>query len=186
MFVFENIFVSDEILDARFGCDLAACRGLCCTGGDAGAPLHDAEARLFIKNQEELLKMPDFIAKRIRKYGVVDEVYIKRLDKKIYCTSTVQNGDCVFSIVENDIYYCYFQKNVTKFKKPSSCYLFPIREKRASNSIYLNLHVYDECRLCYNKTKEPLVLFLKNVLIDEYGKKFYCELEKELMKRNGL
>ena len=39
MLIVDDVLVSDELIDKCFCCDLAACKGMCCVEGDAGAPL---------------------------------------------------------------------------------------------------------------------------------------------------
>ncbi len=184
MFAFDNIIISDEILETRFSCDLNICRGLCCTGGDFGAPLSGEEAAFFNDNRDEFEKFPIFYTRRFKKYGVTEKTFIKRLNGETYCTATCNNGDCVFSFNENGAYQCYLQRNSGPFKKPVSCYLFPIREKIIKGITYLNLYVYDECQSCYNETSPPLIFFLKNNLIERYGMAFFKALEAEFNKRS--
>lgn len=184
MFAYDNIIVSDEILEARFACDLNSCRGICCTDGDAGAPLTNEEADFFNNNMDKLNEFPAEYTRRFNKYGVLSQVFIKRLKNKTYCTATCNNGDCVFSFKKNEIYYCYLQNSDTIFKKPISCYLFPIRERITAGAVYLNLFIYDECECCYDKSKPPLIHFLKDVLIERYGRKFYDALAKEVASLN--
>lgn len=38
-----EVIVSFDILEKKFCCDLAACKGACCVEGDAGAPLESGE-----------------------------------------------------------------------------------------------------------------------------------------------
>lgn len=185
MFIFDNIIVSDEILEARFKCDLKVCRGICCTGGDAGAPLTDEEAAFFNENREKLMRFPREYAERFARHGVTEEVFVKRLKKNIFCTATCDNGDCVFSFMDRKVYYCYLQNADTGFKKPASCRLFPIREKRAGGMIYLNLYVYEECEGCYGAGKPPLIDFLGETLTEEYGAEFYLALRGKAGERHG-
>ncbi len=43
MTIIDDTLISDQLLDVKFCCDLAACSGTCCVQGDAGAPLEDHE-----------------------------------------------------------------------------------------------------------------------------------------------
>ena len=45
MIVIDNIYVSDEVVEEQFVCDLHKCKGGCCIDGDAGAPLTDVEMK---------------------------------------------------------------------------------------------------------------------------------------------
>lgn len=173
MLIFSNILVSKEILLAKFSCDLNKCLGLCCSGGDIGAPLTYEEALYFNENLNELLNFPKPFSERIKKYGVVTTKYLQRLNKNTYCTTTCEEGNCVFVIKRNNIYYCYLQLINSKFLKPISCRLFPIRERTQNNLKILELFIYDECKICYNDNKPFLVEFLKNELVEIYGLEFY-------------
>jgi hypothetical protein len=39
MIIIDDTLISEELLDKKFVCDLAACKGACCEEGDLGAPL---------------------------------------------------------------------------------------------------------------------------------------------------
>ena len=38
-----DILVSEDVVKEFFACDYAACKGVCCIEGDAGAPLDESE-----------------------------------------------------------------------------------------------------------------------------------------------
>lgn len=46
----DNVLVSDEVVEAKFVCDLHKCKGGCCEDGDAGAPLEQEEMRIIEEN----------------------------------------------------------------------------------------------------------------------------------------
>ena len=52
MIAIEDILVSDDIVEKKFVCDLARCKGGCCEEGDAGAPLEKNEMQLLKDNYE--------------------------------------------------------------------------------------------------------------------------------------
>src|ERR1700759_4764170 len=54
MIAIDNKLVSDEIVEKKFVCDLAKCKGGCCEDGDAGAPLEDEELQQVIDNYEKI------------------------------------------------------------------------------------------------------------------------------------
>ncbi|MEZ7890331.1 MAG: DUF3109 family protein [Candidatus Wallbacteria bacterium] len=183
MFVYKNILVSEEIMTARFACNLSVCHGKCCTGGDAGAPLSDTEAEIYKKNDQNFDDFHNIVKEKLIKYGVIEEVYNERLKQKCYCTATDNKKDCVFLTYEKNIAFCYLQKHKTPFVKPDSCYLFPIREKLSNGMIILNMYIYNECRKCYGPDKPLLVEFLADVLKKQYGEDFYDALIEEM--KNG-
>ena len=43
MIAIENVYISDEVVEEQFVCDLHKCKGGCCIDGDAGAPLTKEE-----------------------------------------------------------------------------------------------------------------------------------------------
>jgi len=183
MFIYKNILVSEEILIARFACDLGVCLGECCRNGDAGAPLTKSEAEFFISGEKKIAELPGFITARIKAHGAVCEIFNARLNAHGFCTSLDEKGDCVFIERENGVSYCYLQRHDTGLKKPRSCYLFPIREKRNEEMIILNLHVHRECQKCYGPEKPLLVEFLKPVLTEIYGRDFFEALLGEARDR---
>ena len=183
MFIYKNILVSEEIIIARFACDLDVCHGECCANGDAGAPLTTEEAESFISSEKKLSQLPEFITARIKAHGAVCEIFNTRLNAPGYCTSLDENGDCVFVEKSGGARFCYLQRHDTGLKKPASCYLFPIREKRNEEMIILNLHVHRECQKCYGPEKPLLVEFLKPVLTEIYGRDFFEALLAEACDR---
>ena len=48
----EGRIVVTDILTERFCCDLAACRGMCCVEGNAGAPLEKEELAVLEREYE--------------------------------------------------------------------------------------------------------------------------------------
>ncbi len=45
MIAIDQVLLSDEVVEARFVCELISCKGGCCVEGDSGAPLTDEEAQ---------------------------------------------------------------------------------------------------------------------------------------------
>lgn len=43
MLQIDDTIISFDLLDEKFVCDLASCKGECCIEGDEGAPLEDNE-----------------------------------------------------------------------------------------------------------------------------------------------
>ena len=50
MIIIDNIYISDEVIEEQFVCDLKKCKGGCCVEGDAGAPLTKEEMKEVINN----------------------------------------------------------------------------------------------------------------------------------------
>jgi hypothetical protein len=73
-----------------------------------------------------------------------------------------------------------YRNGKTRFCKPISCALYPIREKRFSGGLVgLNYNRWDVCRDAVEKGKAldlPVYQFLKEPLIRRFGEAWYQEL----------
>jgi len=173
--------VSTQIFERKFICDLSACKGACCIEGDSGAPLTYEEVDIM-ENDWELYKpymRPEGIAE-VEKNGVF---FIDQDNEPV--TALVNGGECAFVYFdEAGITKCSVEKayldGKTKFKKPLSCHLYPIREKRFDNLTAINYSEWDICEpacACGDKLDVPVFRFLKEPLIRAYGEEFFKELE---------
>lgn len=107
-------------------------------------------------------------------------------------TSIVHGRDCVFTCYDGDNCLCALEKafrnGKTRFCKPISCALYPIREKNFGNGLIgLNYHRWAVCRDAVEKGKAlnlPVYQFLKEPLIRRFGEAWYEELSEvaELLK----
>jgi hypothetical protein len=90
----------------------------------------------------------------------------------------------VFTCYDGDNCLCAlekaFRQNKTRFCKPLSCSLYPIREKNFGNGVIgLNYNRWEICRDAIEKGKVlgiPLYQFLKEPLIRRFGEAWYQEL----------
>ena len=96
-----------------------------------------------------------------------------------------KDGNC-FCAMEK----CWFQGQ-GDFRKPISCWLYPIRVSTLSNGMKaLNLHRWDICRDAYEKGKKEKVRvyeFLREPLERFFGNDFYsalCEAARMLTARS--
>jgi hypothetical protein len=177
-----GILVEKDILTKPFLCDIEQCLGACCTFyGIYGAPLNDTEVPILEK-QVEIAQhlLSDKSKEWISKYGTSENTSGKPT------TVCINNRDCVFVYYKKDadvalcaIENCYF-KGKTKFRKPISCWLFPIRIAFHSETLYLYYEKIKECNSAvkngkqknikiYQALKEPLIAFL--------GESWYNKLE---------
>lgn len=182
-----NVLLSSDILTERFCCDLEACKGICCVEGDAGAPVTLDE----ISGIEDALDAVwnDLSASA---QAVLDKQGVAYTDREgDLVTSIVGGKDCVFTCYADGLCLCALEKNyragATKFCKPISCALYPIREKRFDGGLIgLNYHRWTVCQDAVKKGRAldlPLYKFLKAPLIRRFGEKWYrelCEVAKEL------
>jgi hypothetical protein len=189
-----DVLLSSEILTEKFCCDLSVCKGECCVEGDAGAPVTMDE----IAEIEECLDTVwgDLSASA---QSVIDKQGVAYTDQEgDLVTSIVRGKDCVFtyygelewpmangqrSLVHNCC-LCALEKayraGLTRFCKPVSCALYPIREKRLGEGLIgLNYNRWDVCKMAVAKgIQENLYLyqFLRDPLIRRFGETWYQEL----------
>jgi hypothetical protein len=202
-----GVLISSEIITERFCCDLESCKGACCVEGDAGAPVTLDE----IGEIENVLDIVwgDMTASA---QAVVDRQGVAYTDQEGDLVTSIVNGkDCVFTYYD-DIFpdslpnregrggspccLCALEKAYragrSKFCKPISCALYPIREKRFSSGLIgLNYHKWSVCECARKKGREldlPVYKFLKAPLVRRFGQEWYDELEtiaQELDKMMG-
>ena len=189
-----GVLVSSDIITERFCCDLEQCKGACCVEGDAGAPVTLDE----IGEIEDALDVvwEDMTASA---QAVVDRQGVAYTDREgELVTSIVGGKDCVFTYYDDleitntqhpsPITHCClcalekaYRAGISKFCKPISCALYPIREKRFSSGLIgLNYHRWSVCECARKKGKSldlPIYRFLKEPLIRRFGKEWYAELE---------
>jgi len=189
MVIVGNILVSEDIFEKKFLCDLNACKGACCVLGDGGAPLSFEEAdkleEIYSKIKSELTEEGK---NAIEKQGH----YLLDSDGDLV-TPLVDGKHCAYAVFDKDgIAGCGIEKawlnGKTKFRKPISCHLYPIRVKKLVDIDALNYHTWDICKLacaCGSKLDIPVYLFLKDALIRSYGEEWFellCITAKELSK----
>lgn len=177
-----GILISSEILTEYFCCDYEKCKGICCVEGDAGAPVTMGE----IAGIEDALDTVwgDLSASA---QSVIDKQGVAYTDKDgDLVTSIVRGKDCVFTCYDGDNCLCALEKafrsGKTRFCKPISCALYPIREKKFSGGLIgLNYNRWAVCHDAVEKGKAlhlPVYKFLKEPLIRRFGQEWYDELCK--------
>lgn len=181
MLEFRDTLISDDVFEKHFVCDLNKCKGACCVEGELGAPVDDNE-RALIDEALEVVKpyLTDEALSEIEKQGNYVEEY-----EGEYSTPIINGAECVYAIYdENKMLKCAFEQayneGKTKFKKPISCYLYPIRLTQLSQFVAINYDKWDICAdACTlgEKLKVPVYKFLKDPLITKFGQEWYDELE---------
>ena len=180
-----DVLLSSEILTEKFCCDLSACKGVCCVEGDAGAPV----------TLEEIAEIEDCLDEvwgdlSASAQAVIDKQGVAYTDQEgDLVTSIVRGKDCVFTFYDDlegihDCCLCAlekaFRKGNTRFCKPMSCALYPIRAKKiGENLVGLNYNRWDVCKAAIEKGEAlnlPLYQFLKDPLIRRFGEDWYQEL----------
>ena len=179
----DNILVSDDVVEAKFVCDLHKCKGGCCEDGDAGAPLEKEEKAILDKNFE-------VIKPYLTPQGLKE---IERQGKYLYdrefgwVTPTVNGAICAYGfrdkqgIIKCGIEAAYYDGKLD-WKKPISCHLYPI--KISKSKVYTNVNYEPRDVLCKpgcalgKKLKMPVYQFLKEAIVRKFGTGFYEALEQ--------
>lgn len=181
MLSIENTLVSLDVIEERFVCDLAACKGACCVLGDFGAPLEEQELP-FLEEIYEVIKpyLCQEGLQTIEKEGKY--VFIEEEEK--FATPLRDDGACAYAIFENGIALCGIEKawkdGATNFQKPISCHLYPIRITRYKHFEAVNYERWNICKAACkngNKLKIPVYRFLKDAIVRKYGENYYQALD---------
>lgn len=183
-----DVLVSPDIFTEKFCCDLDACKGVCCVEGDAGAPVSLDEIAEIENVVDDVWTVLTASAQ-----AVIDKQGVAYTDREGDLVTSIVNGkDCVFTCYENGCCLCALERSYrsgkTKFVKPISCALYPIRVKEFGNNLVgLNYHKWDICKDAVRKGKElnlPVYKFLEGPLIRRFGEEWYKEL-KEVAEQLG-
>lgn len=186
MILIGDTAVSDDLHLVRFCCHLERCLGACCVAGDAGAPLEEEEIAIL---EDELEAIKPFMTERgiatVENSGVFDYDIAGK-----FVTPLVNDGECAFTNFNNGIAYCAIEKacseGKTRFLKPVSCHLYPVRITKYATFEAVNYHKWNICKPALklgNKEGIPLYKFLRTALVRKYGESWYRELEKEISSR---
>ncbi len=181
MLIVGDILVSEDILEKKFVCDLNACKGACCVQGDAGAPLADDETGIL---EEEYEHFKSYIRQEGQEAVLRDGVFTIDSDGDIV-TPLIDGKECAYTVFDaQGIAACGIEKawldGKTRFRKPVSCHLYPIRVKKLVDIDALNYHTWDICKpacTCGSTLKVPVYRFLKDALIRAYGSEWFEQLE---------
>jgi hypothetical protein len=177
-----DCLISEDVFTEYFYCDYAKCKGACCIIGESGAPLEESELESleseydhysFLMRQEG----KDAVSKKgFFEIDVDGDIVTPLVDGSEECAYSHfdSNGNCLCSIEK-----CY-EAGICKFRKPISCYLYPIRiTKLSSGMLALNVHHWDICKdvfLLGRIKKVHVFEFLREPLIARFGEDFYSAL----------
>lgn len=183
MIAIDNVLVSDDVIEAKFVCDLHKCKGGCCEDGDAGAPLEKEEKKIIDENFE-------VIKPYLTKEGLKE---IERQGKYLYdrefgwVTPTIGGKICAYGfrdaqgIIKCGIEQAYYDGKL-HWKKPISCHLYPIKISKSKS--YTNVNYEPRDVLCKpactlgKKLKLPVYQFLKEAIVRKFGNEFYNTLHQ--------
>lgn len=175
-----DVLVSPDVFTEKFCCDLDQCKGQCCVEGDAGAPV-TLDETMAIEDSLDAV-WGDLSASA---QSVIDKQGVAYTDVEgDLVTSIVGGRDCVFTCYENGCCLCAleraYREGRTRFVKPISCALYPIRVKDFGNgTVGINYNKWSVCRTAVAKGREldlPLYKFLEGPLTRRFGREWYAEL----------
>jgi len=185
----DDCLVSSDILTEYYACDYEKCKGCCCIIGDSGAPLDESEPEAIEKNYQ-------IFSPIMRPQGR------EAVEKKGFFEIDI-DGDMVTPLVpgSEECAYCHFDEagncfcsmerlwfqGQGDFRKPISCWLYPIRVSTLRNGMRaLNLHRWEICKDAFAKGKKEKIHvyeFLREPIERYFGEEFYeqlCEAAKML------
>lgn len=181
MLQIQNALVSLDLAERFFCCDLDKCLGECCIEGDAGAPITKEE---YTKLQEILPIIVDDLTPAARRE--IDERGVGYIDEEgDLVTSIVDGKNCVFTCYgAGGMCHCAIEKafregRIKDFRKPASCYLYPVRITKYPSFTAVNYHRWKICKAAEvlgKKENLRLYKFLKEPLTAYFGKEWYDEL----------
>lgn len=204
----DRVLVAEDVVTEYFACDYEKCKGCCCVIGDSGAPMKEGEAEELERNYEvysplmtqegrdavdangffQIDRDGDIVTPVVSTPHRIEGLdYIPGTDGLI---GTAGLEDCAYIHYEKgedgkaiclcSVERCFFQGKCS-FRKPVSCWLYPIRVTRLSSGMdALNLHRWNICKDAFEKGKREgirVYQFLKEPLTEIYGADFYEALD---------
>lgn len=180
MLQIKETLVSLDLAERFFCCDIEACKGECCIEGDAGAPVTDEEARRIEAVLPEIWEDMAPAARR-----EVEENGVSYIDSEGDRVTTIVGGrDCAFTCyAPGGMCMCAIEKAYREgrigWRKPASCYLYPVRITRYPTFTAVNFHRWKICRSAESNGRRLGIRayqFLKEPLTEEFGQEWYDEL----------
>lgn len=193
MIAIENVLISNQVIDEQFVCDLNKCKGGCCVDGDAGAPLENKELKEIDEVFESVLPYLSMESrKELEKQGRY--VYDKEFG---WVTPTINSRVCVYGLKDKEgLVKCGIEQayndGKTKWKKPISCHLYPIKTKKSRDGKTEMINYEPRLELCKaacilgKKLKVPVYIFLKDAIIRKFGEQFYEALKNTAIYQNKI
>jgi hypothetical protein len=181
MIIIDDTLISEELLDKKFVCDLAACKGACCEEGDLGAPLDIEEIDAIEANLNGIRPFMSAAGLKL----LDQEGFYEAAPGEELVTTTIDGKACVFAIQDDtQTWKCAIElahkAGQSDFLKPISCHLYPIRIEKLKNYEGLNYDQWDICSpacACGDRLEVPVYKFLKGPLVRKYGADWFDALE---------
>ena len=174
--------MSEDVVTEFFACDYPVCKGCCCIIGDSGAPLKEEEldpieeaydvfSPLMSQAGRDAVQQKGFF--EIDREGDIVTPVVPGREECAYCRIDA-DGNCLCAME------IQFKKGLTRFQKPVSCQLYPIRVvDLGGGRLGLNLHRWHICKDAYDKGRREGIRvyeFLREPLINAFGADFYDAL----------
>ena len=173
--------ISTDLVTKHFTCDLEKCKGACCVLGDSGAPVDENEKIIL---REVFPSVKPFL----RPAGVeaIEKLGTTVIDTENDCvTPLVEGKECAYTIFENGIARCGIEKafmaGVIAFRKPISCFLYPVRIKKYKTFDAVNYDIWSVCdpaRVLGTSLKIAVFEFTAPALRLKYGDEWYSALQQ--------
>ena len=175
-----DTIVSFDLFQEYFCCNPSHCKGICCVEGDAGAPV-------LIEEVEKLEEALEVVAGEMspEARAIADEQGVVYNDRDgDLVTSIVGGKDCIFaSRDENGCCICLIERAYREgrigWRKPISCYLYPVRLRKVGDLTAVNFHTWNVCSSAFIKGRRKglrAYQFLKEPLVERFGEEWYKEL----------
>jgi hypothetical protein len=173
--------IDETIISTRFSCDLAACKGACCTfPGGSGPPVGEEEMPIL---REAWAAVRALLPAAHRREGELHGIFVQ--DGEDMTLRCYDDRACVFVMYDGPVALCsiqkLFQEQRFSWPKPLSCHLFPIRIRQHGKNANLRLQHFAECEPGYAAGEREgisLVEFLENPLRRAFGDGFYSALRE--------
>ena len=177
----EDILVSASLLTERFACNILLCKGWCCIAGDSGAPITPDEVGIL---EREYGNFRGYMSPQGREAVAQHGFALLDRDEE-WATPLIAGVECAYASFDGEgvcrcaIEQAFWAKK-TVFRKPVSCWLYPIRVQKLSTGFAINYHQWEVCagaRIRGEKERIPVYRFLKEPLIVQFGSDFYDRLD---------
>jgi len=176
----DNTLISLDLITSHFACNLKVCKGACCVSGDSGAPLEPDEAGILDSIYPSLKPfLREESVRTIEEQGT----WVIDIEKDLV-TPLNYGKECAYTLFENGIARCAietaFIRGAIDFRKPVSCYLYPVRIKKYPHFDAVN---YDRWEICVpaidlgHELDMPVYRFVEKPLIQQYGVEWFNQLE---------
>jgi len=176
MIEIDGTITSIDVVREKFVCDIDTCKGACCVEGDGGAPLEDSEIVILSNHLHSILPFVAPSGKTI----IMEKSFYYTDNDGDKVTMLVGGKECVFACFEDGVASCGIEKaylgGLIPFRKPISCYLYPIRITRYASYDAVNYHRWSVCACACKKGKNEGVRvheFLKKPLVEHFGEEWY-------------